>query len=116
MEYSFHNLVDLKKIQQLLEIFTNLAGVSVALIEPDVTFMPEKGWQKICSQFHQKHSVSAEQCRYSNEMLKNYEGEEKYNIATCPNGLIHAAAPVVIQGETVATVIASQFLIAPPDM
>lgn len=116
MDYSFRDLVDIKKIQQMLNMFSRFAGVNVAVFDSDGLVMPEEGWQKICSQFHQKYSVSSELCCSSYKQLNTFDEAENINISTCPNGLIHAASPVIVQGEHVATVIASQFLLAPPDL
>ncbi len=116
MDCSFHNLVDIKKVQKMLDVFSRFAGVNVAVFDTDGLVVPEAGWQKICSEFHQQNSVSAELCRNSYINMNDFVEEEDINISTCPNGLIHASAPVIIKGEHVATVIASQFLLISPDL
>ncbi|MEN6326563.1 MAG: PAS domain S-box protein, partial [Syntrophomonas sp.] len=114
MGCSFHNLVDIKKVQQMLDVFSRFAGVNVAVIDTDGLVLPEYGWKKICSEFHQKNLVSAELCRNRCIKLNDFDEKEDIIIRTCPIGLIYAAAPVIIQGEPAATVIASQFLLIPP--
>lgn len=116
MEYPFQDLVDLNKIQQMLNIFSRFAGVNIAVFDGRGSVLPEAGWQKICSQFHQNNSICAEMCRNSYKQINVFDEGKDLNIDTCPNGLIHMTAPVIIQGEHVATVLASQFLLATPEL
>lgn len=116
MDCSFHSLVDIRKIQQMLDVFSRFAGVNVAVFDTDGLVLHETGWQKICSEFHQKNLASAESCCNRCIKLNDFDEKEDIIIRTCPNGLIYAAAPVIIQGEPAATVIASQFLLEPPDL
>jgi PAS domain S-box-containing protein len=74
------------------------------------------GWQSICTQFHWLHPQTRARCVESNAILAGrLSTTQKYALHRCLNGLIDAAMPIIVEGETLATMFTGQFFLEPPD-
>ena len=117
MKYKFSDLIDVEKTQALTDSFCRVTRIANAILDLEGVIITGSGWQRICTDFHRVQSQACERCVESDTVLANkmLEGE-KYAVYECLNGLVDAAAPIVIEGEHVANFFTGQFLFEPPDI
>jgi diguanylate cyclase (GGDEF)-like protein/PAS domain S-box-containing protein len=113
----YADLVDIPKLQALMESFSQVIGVANAVIDVDGVVIVHAGWQDACTGFHR---VNAETCRRCIEsdtsLVESMTQGIPYAIYRCHNGLVDTAARIVVAGEHLANVFTGQFLTEPPDL
>ncbi|HWR44251.1 PocR ligand-binding domain-containing protein [Sporomusa sp.] len=116
MKYKFSDLVDTQKLNTLMETFYKATGIPSGIIDVEGNIIVSVGWQKICRDFHRKSSQTERLCRRSDDYIKGHlSSADPFIWYKCENGLIDAAAPIIIGGEHLATVFQGQFLFEQPD-
>ncbi|RQD69999.1 MAG: PAS domain S-box protein [Tindallia sp. MSAO_Bac2] len=117
MRYHFTELVDIPKIQKMMDLLYDATGILTAVLDLEGNVLTASGWRSICLDFHRKNNTTNKRCGISdcriNEQLKD---SEKYVIYHCENGLMDAATKVFVRGEHVANVYTGQFLFREPDV
>lgn len=118
MENSITELLNLEKLQQLTEEFHAVTGLSTSVVDTEGTILAGSGWQEICSRFHRVHERTANKCLKSAAAMKKRFAEANNGcvLNKCPNGLYDAAAPVIVDGQHVASLFTGQFLMFRPDI
>lgn len=117
MQYNFCDLVDIAKLKKLMASFYQVTKISSAFVDLEGNILVEIGWQEICQKFHRKNPYTERLCRQSNHQVRQRLEEGKpYWCYQCPNGLMDAVAPVIIEGIHVANVYQGQFLFVQPDV
>lgn len=119
MKYRLQDLVDIMKLQDLLESIYNVTKIPSKIIDKDANLIAAAGWEKICAKFHRKHPISCMTCIENDKDLhaiinKNYTNK-KYFVNKCVNGLIQIGTPIIINGDHIATIIHEQFLTIKPN-
>lgn len=109
MAYRFTELVDVPRLQGLMDGFCRITGMPIGIIDPDGTILVASEWQEICVEFHRVHPELAARCRESNLHIKSHLREGEYYQHKCLNGLWDVGIPVVIGGEIAALLLAGQF-------
>ena len=116
MKYSFKELVDVPKLQELTDELYTAVGIPSAIITMDGEVLTGSGWQRICTDFHRQHPLIEKECIESDiKIRKRLDEGEEFVIYECPRGLVDASSPVIIEGEHVANVFAGQLFMEPPD-
>jgi two-component system, cell cycle sensor histidine kinase and response regulator CckA len=116
MEYTFKELIDVPKLQELTDELYVTASIPSAIITMDGEILTGSGWQKICTDFHRKHPQIEKECIESDTNIrKKLAGGDPFVIYKCPRGLVDASSPVIIAGEHVANVFSGQVFLEPPD-
>lgn len=117
MKCEFVEVIKTDKIQVLTDNFCDAVGIASAIIDLNGTVLIGSRWQRICTDFHRVNLQTCSICIESDTILANrlIKGQ-KYAIYECRNGLIDAAAPIMIEGEHVANLFVGQFLFQPPDV
>jgi PAS domain S-box-containing protein len=114
---SFRELVDIDRMQSLLDSFCQAVGVSAGIIDLDGAIVVGSKWQRICTQFHRSHPVACKRCIESDTVLAGQVADgRRRSHYLCRNGLNDAAAPIVVAGRHVANLIVGQFLLEEPDL
>ncbi|MDY0261630.1 PocR ligand-binding domain-containing protein [Syntrophotalea acetylenica] len=119
MLYRFEEIFDISQIRELAQRFSDLVGITAAIIGVDGTIWAKCNWQEICENFHRKHPVTHQRCIESDICLPPKYFKDSLTdtiIYRCQNGLMEAAAPIRIQGEHIANLYMGQFLLQPPDI
>lgn len=113
-----HELLDIRKLQPLLDGLSVAAGVSAAIIDARGELLVGANWQPICTAFHRVHERSWTRCMESEteQCVKQYNAGKGYALYACHNGLQMAAAPILVDHHAVGHLFLSQFLLAPPDL
>jgi len=116
MKYSFKDLVDISKLQELTDELYTVATIPSSIIAMDGEILTGSGWQKICTDFHRQHPQTEKECIESDTKIRvKIDKGETFAIYKCPRGLVDASSPVVIDGEHVANVFSGQVLLEPAD-
>lgn len=112
----YQGLIDVSKLQALLENLHQVIGIANAVIDTDGVIIAQSGWQDACARFHRVNQETCLRCIESDtSLVESMARGVPYVIYQCPNGLIDAAAPIVVDGEHAASVFTGQFLTASPD-
>ncbi|ATW23438.1 PocR ligand-binding domain-containing protein [Candidatus Formimonas warabiya] len=117
MKYTFSKIVDIPKIQALMEEFYLATGIPCGIIDTDANILVSVAWQDICTKFHRKNAQALSLCHESDMFIKDHlNSGQPYVCYECPLGLIEAAAPIMIDGEHLATIFQGQFFFRAPDI
>lgn len=117
MKYKLSELIDIPKLQKLMDSFYEITGVASAIIDLDGTVLTRSRWQEICTEFHRVNPETERRCIESDTNMANQaETGKPYVIYKCKNGLMDAAAPIVVEGEHIANVFTGQLLFKDPDI
>ncbi len=108
--YAFEQIVDVKQLQELMDLFHATSGIPSAIITPDGKILIATGWQDLCTRFHRVHPVTAARCLESDNYIKDHLLDNKYVAYKCKNGLSDVAVPIMIEGRHVSTLFLGQFL------
>ena len=113
---NYSDLVDLPKLQALMESFFEVVGLANAVIDVDGNVLVRAGWQAACTDFHRVNPESCRRCRQSDTALvESMTRGAPFAVYRCPNGLVDTAAPIMVDGQHVANVFTGQCLTEPPD-
>lgn len=117
MRYQFDEIFDIPKLREISQRFSDLVGITSAIIGVDGTIWVKCNWQDICENFHRKNACTRKRCEDSDTCLppKHLKTSESVTYL-CQNGLMEVAAPIKIQGEHIANLYMGQFLQEPPDI
>lgn len=111
------DIIDVKILQSFLDNFAigmNCAAVSVNRKGEEIT--KPSHYRNFCSKFIHKSSLGDERCAIChNEMGVNSVKSGKPYVGDCHAGLIDFAAPIIIKGEHIGTVLGGQILDEAPN-
>ncbi|WCN37202.1 PocR ligand-binding domain-containing protein [Aneurinibacillus uraniidurans] len=117
MKYRFSELVDITKLQKLMEHFYHLTNIPYGLLDPEGNILSAIGWQDICFKFHRAHPHAGQRCKDSDRSIQTrLHLSQEYDSYVCQNGLIESFVPIIIEGEHLATLILGQFFYEEPDI
>ncbi|MDF2874708.1 MAG: diguanylate cyclase domain protein [Sporomusa sp.] len=111
----FSELVDIAKLQQLLDSMHAVTGIPSALLDNNSAILTASGWQDICQKFHRVFPETAARCRDSDRRISKQLSEGQSAGYRCENGLIDYACPIIIEGKHLASLFVGQFLTEKPD-
>ena len=113
----YAELVDIPRLQVLMEAFYQVTGLPNAIIDVAGQFITRAGWQTACTDYHRANPESCRRCLESDTMLVEIMTRGvPYAVYRCFNGLFDAAAPIIVDGKHVANVFTGQFFTSPPDL
>lgn len=116
MDKNILDLLNLEKVNSLLDGFNRITGFATAILDLDGNVLSKSGWRQICTEFHRKNPGTLKNCSISDTELSGKLAKgEKYHFYKCLNGLIDVAVPVKINGKHIANLFAGQFLFDEPD-
>ena len=116
MKYKLSDLIDIPKLQNLMDIFHAATGITATVLDAEGAILARSGWSNLCVQFHRAYPETEATCRESDGYVRQRLGKEEGIVSyPCANGLMNVAAPVVIDGEYEGAVIIGQFLNGEPD-
>lgn len=110
-DFTFSQLVDIERVQTLLQSHHYLSGMSYSLLDTEENILIAVGWQDICARFHRTHPATRARCHESDTFIKSHpqEGEKDFIEYRCGNGMVDVALPLVIDGRHAATFFVGQF-------
>ena len=113
MQYRFTDLIDIRSIRQMMESFYSATGIPSTLVDPQGGILSTAGSQDICTQFHRIYPQTQERCRLCDQYFLYHLMDGPYAENQCLNGLMAYAAPIVLDGQPVASIFLGQFLHEP---
>ena len=117
MKYKLSELIDIPKLQKLLDNFYGSTGIPTAILEHEETILTHSGWQEICTEFHRVNPETERRCIENDTNFANHISKgEPYIIYKCKNGLINAAAQIIVAGEHIGNIFTGQLLFENPDV
>ncbi|SMC97843.1 PocR ligand-binding domain-containing protein [Sporomusa malonica] len=111
----FLDLVDITKLQKLLDAMHAATGIPSALLDNDATILTASGWQDICQKFHRVFPETEARCRDSDQRISRQLSDGKYVGYKCENGLNDYACPIIIEGKHLASLFVGQFFTEEPN-
>jgi PAS domain S-box-containing protein len=102
-------ILDIPAIQSLLDVFVELTGSSIGLVDLKGKVLVPAGWQDICTMFHRVHAKTGELCVESNTRLMQRLKKGEYVAFKCRNSMWHIFTPLYIGDRHVANIIVGQF-------
>ena len=106
------DIIDLPAIQEMMESFSRLTNMSVAIMGTDGSVLVAAGWHDICTKFHRVNPASAVNCRESDTMLTRDLVPGKFKLYKCKNNLWDIVTPITIAGRHLGNLFLAQFLVA----
>lgn len=111
------DLIEVNRLQILLDHLYKSNGIPAAIYNMDGSTVVTTEWRDVCSKFHRVNGITCQRCIDSDrEVNKIIRETKKYAISKCRNGLIDIGAPIIIDGEQVATIFQGQFFFEKPDL
>lgn len=110
----FSELVEMSKIKKLMDSLYDLTGIGSTLVDPESNIIATCGWKVICAKFHRAHAQTESRCRESVRNV-NINIDKPYFGYKCLNGLYDYLCPITVNGQHIATLVAGQVFIEPPD-
>lgn len=115
MDYMFSDLISANKIQELIDSFYAATNIPSSVVLNNGDIIAHTGWRDICVEFHRKNPEAEKSCIQSAKGIGDrLKDDSEYTVYKCPNGLVDAAAPIIVAGEHVANVMTGQFLYNEP--
>jgi signal transduction histidine kinase/ActR/RegA family two-component response regulator len=93
-----------------------ISGVPYGLIDVQGRILASSGWQEACLNFHQISAESERCCRRSHEILRSKVWAGESTGHECPNGLMHYAMPIQVEGQLLAILTLGQISHQPLDL
>ena len=115
MKYQFADLVDLEKLQRLIETFSAVAEIPIDIVDPDLTVLAGYGGQDICRRFHRLCPETKRCCQESRQRVFQRYPTAVADGNTCSNGMISYGVPIIVDGNYLAALFAGQFFHESPD-
>ncbi len=116
-DINIKHLLDIPKLQILLEDFHRFMNVPLAIIDLEGNVLVQSKWSRACTDFHRTNSESCKRCIESDvDISHKLEEGNNFSVYKCKNGLIDCASPLIIGGEHLANFFIGQFLIQEPDI
>ena len=108
-ELELDALLDVPRLQALLEDFHRLTGAVVAILDLRGRVHVAVGWQDACTLFHRAHPESARHCRQSDLYLAGHVMPGEHVAYQCANGLWDVVTPLIVGGVHVGNLYTGQF-------
>ncbi len=117
MEYKLQDLVNIKDLQDLMDLLYAVGGFATGIIDNDSVVLTGNGWMDVCSKFHRVHPETLKLCTASDVYILGHMDEAKPSVMyRCPNGLVDVATPIYVDGKHLANIFIGQFFQSPPDL
>jgi PAS domain S-box-containing protein len=116
MEYTLKELLDVPKLQELLDLLDEFHILPSAIIDMEGNVLASTAWQEICTKFHRVNPETEKMCIESNKSIHDRLSENLPHLSyRCPLGLVYSAIPIVIEGKHFGGVYSGQLFFEPPD-
>ncbi|MCT8978033.1 PocR ligand-binding domain-containing protein [Clostridium sp. CX1] len=114
--YKLDNLLDMEKLQKLMDKFYNLTKVPYAILDANGNTIISSGQTRICTCFHSSNPKALMNCLRNKKAVDCNYSEGSYTEYICGNGLVEACTPIMIRGEYIGNLSFGQFLKCKPDL
>ncbi|UCG78390.1 MAG: PAS domain S-box protein [Nitrospirota bacterium] len=116
MNYKLSELIDVPKLQALLDNLDELYSIPSAIIDIEGNILTGTAWQDICTKFHRANPKSEKVCIKSDTHLVSELSKGKEQVVyKCPHGLVDTATPIIVDGDHLGNAFTGQFFLDEPD-
>lgn len=116
MNYTLKDLLDIPKLQTLLDTLDEIYSMPSAIIDIEGNILTATAWQDICLKFHRANPETEKKCKESDSYItKKLNKNPPHVIYNCPFGLVDTATPIIVEGHHLGNVFTGQFFTVPPD-
>jgi len=95
--------------------FCQITGLSYSIIDTEGNILCRENWQDICYKFHRNNPQTEARCRQSDRYISDHLHDGPFVSYKCLNGIMDYGAPIIVEGQHLATLFTGQFLHEPPD-
>lgn len=113
--YHISELIDMSILYELFDLFYDITKIPYSIVDYNTKLLRGKGWQNICAQFHRVCPKAKEKCIKSDGYIFTHYQGEPYVGYKCLNGLMDYGAPIIVEGQYLASIYSGQFFHEPPD-
>lgn len=111
------DLIDVDRLQILIQHLFYANGIPTSIHELNGDKIISTDWRDVCKNFHRVNGITCQRCiENDRDLNKIINDTQKYAISKCRNGLIDIGAPILINGEHVASIFQGQFFFEEPDI
>ena len=107
--FSFRDLVDVNQLQELMDLFYDLVGLPIGILDESKNVFVSTGWQDVCTKFHRIHPETCKRCTESDNFIAKMQNGNNPVEYKCKNGMWDIAIPILIDGKILAAVYFGQF-------
>ena len=116
MDYTLKELLDIPRLQNLLQALDELYSVPSAIIDTEGEILVAIAWQDICTQFHRRNRETERKCIESDRHIYlRLDTTMSPVVYRCPMGLVDAATPIIVDGQHLGNIFTGQLFTEPPD-
>ena len=108
-ELGLSDIVDVGTLQSLMEDFSALTGMVIALLDTEGAVLIATGWQDICTKFHRVYPESSASCTESDLFLSANVKPGEYVEYRCKNNMWDIVTPLYIESRHVGNIYSGQF-------
>lgn len=118
MNYKLTDLIEVPKLQSLINNFSDITGLSTTITETDgKAIIITSGWMDLCLKVHRVNPLSKERCDLSKLKIYNELNSGKsFVVMKCYNGLIDVCTKITVNDTHIATIFQGQFFFEEPDL
>ncbi len=109
---NLRDILDVKALQKIMEDFSGLADIAVAVIDLEGRVLAASNWQDICTKFHRIHPETRRNCIESDTILSSGVAPGAFKLYRCNNHLCDIVTPITAGGRHVGNLFLGQFLLA----
>ncbi len=108
-ELGLSEIVDIPTLTSLMEDFSALTGMAIAILDIKGKVLIATGWQDICTKFHRANPESGAACTESDLFLSAEVKEGEYTDYRCKNNMWDIVTPLYVDGTHVGNIYSGQF-------
>lgn len=105
------DIIDLEALQGLMEDFSAMENLVIAIEDCHGKILFATGWQDICTRFHRVHPETCRNCLESDTVLSAGIEPGAFRMYKCRNNLWDLATPIIVGGRHVGNLFSGQFLL-----
>ncbi len=115
MPESLHELLDLPKLQNLLDGFTRVTGITAAIIDNQGSLLASSARPSLCTRYSDIDEDQS-RCRLNrHHLLQSGPDQNCSQGGHCPHGLVDAAQPIMLDGDQIGGLVIGQVFLKKPD-
>lgn len=117
LPYRLEELVDIAKLQELLDSLYEIAQIPSAIIDVESNILTATAWTDLCTKFHRVNPDTEAKCLESDAIIVDkLTDRPAHVIYKCPMGLVDTATPIIVDGEHIANTFTGQLFTEEPDL
>ncbi|MCY6959077.1 EAL domain-containing protein [Clostridium brassicae] len=110
VKYDFSQLIDITKLQSLMDAFYKASGIRTSILDLKGNILTSSKWNRGIRDFYRTSAVAAPKYaqNYKN-FFKECNNKKKYIISQHDNGMYYIGTPILVEECHLATIVYSQF-------